>query len=452
MLPRENRRAICDVTMHGAPRGPEESDIVTAHARWEYLKAIYGRYQQARRPTKRQILDECCRVTGYPRKHAVRLLNGPAPSGAPARPRRQRTPTYGPPVIEALRTIWEAAGYPWSVRLKALLPLWLPRARRRLQLSRAVERHLLAISPRQIDRRLAPHKRQLQKRLYGRTKPGTLLKHHIPLKTDRWDVATPGFTEIDLVSHSGNAADGEVVHSLNVTDIHTTWVETRAVLSKHQRGVQQALAELQQALPFRLLGIDSDNGSEFINGHLYDYCQTHAIQFTRGRPYKKDDNAHVEQKNWTHVRKLLGWDRYDSPQAVQAMNDLYRQELRLWLNLYLPSVKLLKKARVGSKLRRVYDAAQTPFQRVLASGQTHPAQVARLKALMKTLDPFELSRSIERKLERIYQLAHRRLSPKLPPPLPSVQRQNMHNMNSHSTRSSPVTFLMARQPTLGLHP
>src|SRR2546422_5876792 len=155
MLPSENRRAICDVTMHGAPRGPEESDIVTAHARWEYLKAIYGRYQQARRPTKRQILDECCRVTGYHRKHAVRLLNGPAPSGAPARPRRQRTPTYGPPVIEALRTIWEAAGYPWSVRLKALLPLWLPRARRRLQLSRAVERHLLAISPRQIDRRLA---------------------------------------------------------------------------------------------------------------------------------------------------------------------------------------------------------------------------------------------------------------------------------------------------------
>src|SRR3989442_1946693 len=221
MLPSENRRAICDVTMPEASPGPEESDIVTAHARREYLKAIHGRYRQATRPEKRQILDECCRVTGYHRKHAVRLLNGPALSGDPSRARRRRLPTYGLAVIEALRTIWEAAGYPWSVRLKALLPLWLPRARRRLHLSPAVERHLLAISPRQIDRRLAPHKRQLQKRLYGRTKPGTLLKHHIkhhiPLKTDRWDVATPGLTEIDLFSHSGNTAEGNFVHSLNVT-------------------------------------------------------------------------------------------------------------------------------------------------------------------------------------------------------------------------------------------
>ena len=400
--------------MPEASPGPEESDIVTAHARWEYLKAIYGRYQQARRPTKRQILDECCRVTGYHRKHAVRLLNGPAPSGDHPRARRRRTPTYGLAVIEALRTIWEAAGYPWSVRLKALLPLWLPRARRRLHLSPAVERHLLAISPRQIDRRLAPHKRQLQKRLYGRTKPGTLLKHHIPLKTDRWDVATPGFTEIDLVSHSGNAADGEVVHSLNVTDIHTTWVETRAVLGKHQRGVQQALAELQQALPFRLLGIDSDNGSEFINGHLYDYCQTHAIQFTRGRPYKKDDNAHIEQKNWTHVRKLLGYLRYDSPAALAAINALYRNELRLFQNLFLPSVKLVRKERVGSRLRRRYDAPRTPLERVLACAAIDRAQVTALVALRARLDPFALAEAIDRQLEALYALANHRHSPSLP--------------------------------------
>ena len=224
------------------------------------------------------------------------------------------------------------------------------------------------------------------------------------------DRSPPG----DLVSHSGNAADGEVVHSLNVTDIHTTWVETRAVLGKHQRGVQQALAELQQALPFRLLGIDSDNGSEFINGHLYDYCQTHAIQFTRGRPYKKDDNAHIEQKNWTHVRKLLGYLRYDSPAALAAINALYRNELRLFQNLFLPSVKLVRKERVGSRLRRRYDAPRTPLERVLACAAIDRAQVTALVALRARLDPFALAEAIDRQLEALYALANHRHSPSLP--------------------------------------
>ncbi len=425
---------------------------MSQRAKWEYFRAIYDRYHKAARSLRQVILNEFCLSTGYHRKYAIRLLNGPPPGRWPVRRTRRRRPTYGPQALSILAAIWEAAGYPWSVRLKALLPVWMRWVRKRFRVTERIETQLLLISPRQIDRRLRARKTQLKRRLYGRTKPGSLLKHHIPLKTDSWDVKSPGFTEVDLVSHSGNSANGEFAHSLNLTDIHTGWTESRALLGRSQVAVRQALEEIDDALPFPLLGIDSDNGSEFINWHLKACCDQKHIQFTRGRPYKKDDNAHVEQKNWTHVRKLLGWDRYDSTPAVEAMNDLYRQELRLWLNLYLPSVKLLKKARVGSKLRRVYDAAQTPFQRVLASGQTHPAQVARLKALMKTLDPFELSRSIERKLERIYQLAHRRLSPKLPRPLPSVQRQNMHNMNSQSTRSSPVTFLMARQPTLGLHP
>jgi hypothetical protein len=414
MLPSEDRRAICDVTFAGTSRGPEERDIVTAHAKWEYLKTIYPRYRQARRREKQQILDECCRITGYHRKHAVRLLNGPTPSGERPHARRRRAARYGPAVIDALTTIWTAAGYPWSVRLKALLPLWLPRARRRLRLSPALERQLLAISPRQMDRRLASQKRQLQKRLYGRTKPGTLLKHHIPLKTDRWDVAVPGFTEIDLVSHSGNSADGEFLHSLNVTDIHTTWVETRAVLGKHQRGVQAALVELRQALPFGLRGIDSDNGSEFINGHLYDYCRAHAIQFTRGRPYKKDDNAHIEQKNWTHVRKLLGYLRYDSPAALTAINALYANELRLLQNLFLPSVKLVRKERVGSRLRRQYDAPRTPLDRVRACAGVDAAKVAGLVALRDRLDPFTLAQTIDRQLEAIFALANHRQSPPRP--------------------------------------
>ncbi len=427
--------------------------IMSQRAKWEYFRAIYERYRKADRRSKQVILNEFCQATGYHRKYAIRLLNGPPPGPWPLpRRTRRRQPIYGPQVLSILAAVWEAAGYPWSVRLKALLPIWMSWVRKRFRVKEQIEQQLLLISPRQIDRRLRARKTQGKRRLYGRTKPGSLLKHHIPLKTDSWDVTSPGFTEVDLVSHSGNSAQGEFAHSLNLTDIHTGWTESRALLGRSQVAVRQALEEIQQALPFPLLGIDSDNGSEFVNWHLKACCDQQNIQFTRGRPYQKDDNAHVEQKNWTHVRKLLGWDRYDSPQAVEAMNDLYRHQLRLWLNLYLPSVKLVRKARVGSKLRRVYDPAQTPFERVLASPQTHPVQVARLKALMTTLDPFELSKTIERKLERIHQLAHRRLSPQLSRPLPPAQEQKMSSRNTRSRSSSPVTSLMARQPILGLHP
>ena len=370
----------------------------------EYLARMRERYERARRDAKRGLLDEVCEVTGYHRKAVIRLLRRAMP---PRGRRRGRRVVYGPEVVRALRAIWTAAGYPWSVRLKALLPAWVPWARHRLRLTSASERALLRISARQIDRRLQPNKRELRTRMYGRTKPGTLLKHHIPVQTERWNVTTPGFTEIDLVSHSGDCADGEFLHSLNVTDIHTTWVETQAVLGKGQERVRQALETIAEALPFALRGIDSDNGSEFINDHLYRYCRTRAIQFTRGRPYKKDDNAHIEQKNWTHVRKLAGYDRYDSPAALAALNALYA-DLRLLQNLWLPSVKLVKKTRVGSRLRRVYGPPQTPLDRVRACPTADPAKVTALTRLHATLDPFALAARIERQQERLYALANHR--------------------------------------------
>jgi hypothetical protein len=412
---------------------PEELDIVSVQAKREYLQAIYMRYQQAARAEKQRMLDECCRITGYHRKYIIRRLNGPGPA-VQVRPRR-RAATYSPAVIDALAAIWEAAGYPWSVRLKALLPLWLPWARTRFRLPAAVERQLRTISPRQIDRRLAPRKRQLTRRLYGRTKPGTLLKHHIPVKTDHWDVTTPGFTEIDLVAHSGDRADGEFLHSLNLTDIHTTWVETRAVLGKSEVAVQAALETLRQALPFRLQGIDSDNGSEFINDHLYRYCQQHEIQFTRGRPYKKDDNAHIEQKNWTHVRKLLGYVRYASAAALAAVNELYANELRLMQNLFLPSVKLVRKERVGARLRRRYDAPRTPFERVCESAQADPVAVAHLTTWRAHLDPFALAQAIDRKLERIYALAQ----PTRPPASLSSPGASVPPQAGTATAPTPLT-------------
>lgn len=379
-------------------------------SKWEYLKAVYSRYHKVSKALRRLILNEFCQVCGYNRKYAIRLLNGPAPQ-QPKPHQRKRKTTYGHQVISLLQAIWEAAGYPCSTRLKALLPLWLPWAKKRFHPSANVEGQILCISPATIDRRLKAKRRLLKKRLYGRTKPGTLLKHHIPIKTDSWDVTSPGFTEVDLVSHSGNSADGEFVHSLNTTDIHSTWVESRAVMGKGQTRVLLAMQEIDKALPFKLLGIDSDNGSEFINYHLKAFCDQRKIQFTRGRPYKKDDNAHIEQKNWTHVRKIFGYLRYDSPEALDLMNDLYRNELRLLQNLFLPSVKLIRKVRVGSKTKRLYDKPQTPFERISVCPGADPTKIAELKKLKDSTDPFELAKTIERKLDPIYQMANHRISP-----------------------------------------
>jgi len=401
----------------------------------DYLKKIHPRYQKADAREKRRILDEFCANCGYHRKHAIRLLNGPPPGEVRPRKRRPRRATYGSQLLSILKAVWEAADYPWSARLKALLPEWMPWIRRRFRLSPELEAQLLAISARTIDYRLHPHKGKLRRRLYGRTKPGTLLKHHIPLKTDHWDVQVPGFTEIDLVSHSGNSAAGDFCYSLNVTDIYSGWTETRAVLGRGQEAVRQALEEIRQALPFPLRGIDSDNGSEFINHHLLRYCRSLDIQFTRGRPYKKDDNAHIEQKNWTHVRRILGYVRYDSPAAQKAINELYGNELRLFQNLFLPSVKLARKERVGSRLRRCYEAPQTPWQRVRTSAQADPQQWAELAEQRARLDPFQLSRRIQAKLGGIFRLsadkaapaaARPKAAPAQPHPRP-VRREREHS-------------------------
>jgi hypothetical protein len=413
------------------------------------------RYETAPRAAKGRLLDEVCAVTRYHRKAVIRLLHRP-----PDRRRRRpggRPVRYGPEVVAALRAIWAAAGYPWSVRLQALLPLWLPWARRRLRLTAAVEAHLRRISPRQIDRCLRADKRTLRRRQYGRTKPGTLLKHQIPLRTDRWDVQEPGFTEIDLVAHSGDRADGEFLHSLNVTDIHTTWVETRAVLGKGQLRVQAALDEIRRALPFRLRGIDSDNGSEFINDHLRRYCGRRRIQFTRGRPYKKDDNAHIEQKNWTHVRKVLGYVRYDSEPALAAINAVYA-DLRLLQNLFLPTVKLVTKQRVGARVRRHYDRPHTPLERVRQSTGIQPRRVAALVTLQQTIDPFALAERIDHALAAIYHMAnHRRRSARMDAARPvDAQTASTRSLENHRagfpqrphassfSAHSPVTGVMAR--------
>jgi hypothetical protein len=415
----------------------ETGNRMSQASKREYLQRIYPRYEKVEGKEKRRILDEFCANCSYHRKHAIRLLNGPPPGEKPRRKRRPRKETYGARVISILKAVWEAADYPWSVRLKALLPEWLPWIRQHFRLTAELERQLLAISARTIDYRLRPHKGKLRRRLYGHTKPGTLLKHHIPLKTDHWDVQVPGFTEIDLVSHSGNCATGEFCYSLNLTDILTGWTETRAVLGRGQEGVRQALEEIRQALPFPLRGIDSDSGSEFINEHLWRYCRSRAIQFTRGRPYKKDDNAHIEQKNWTHVRRILGYVRYDTEAARGAINDLYRGELRRFQNLFLPSVKLAKKERVGSRLRRRYEAPQTPGQRVVGPPVADPERMAELAQERARLDPFDLSRRIQEKLERIFPLSR---DARAPAPAARRGRSRRPTRQRSAPRRTPARF------------
>ncbi len=262
-----------------------------------------------------------------------------------------------------------------------------------------------------MDRRLRGQKLPARRRLYGRTPPGLRRKRPMAVKTEHGDGRGPGFTEIDRVAHAGHSGAGEFGHTLNVTDIHRGWTESRALLGRSQLAVLTAIHEVEPALPFALRGLDCDKGSEFINGNWRAGCQGQNIQRTRGRPYQKDDHAHVEPKNGTHGRKLRGGDRYDAVAAIEAINDRYRQELRGLRNLCLPSVKLVKKTRGGSKLRRVYDAPQTPLPRVAPSGDAEPGRLAELMKLQSRLDPFELARRMDRKLKRIYAVANHRLSP-----------------------------------------
>jgi len=377
--------------------------------RMKYVETVYKRYRKSTKESKTKILDELCHVCGYSRKYAIfKLSQLPNKKKPCAGQKRKRSRKYDHQVLEIVEKVWTVSNYPWSLRLKEILRLWLPWIKRHYRITKEIEANLLSISPSTIDRALKDKKIKLKRRLYGRTKPGTLLRHKIPVKTDTWDVKSPGFLETDLVSHSGESGFGEFVFSLNLTDIFSSWTETHAVMGKGKLGVLDALEKVSERLPFKVLGIDSDNGSEFINYHLFDWCDKKSIQFTRSRPYKKDDNAHIEQKNWTHVRRFIGWDRYDSYDALEAINDLYNNELRLFMNLFQPSVKLQKVIRVGSRKKRVYDDPQTPLDRLLHSKHADKEKLAEFVALRDSLDPFSLSKRLNEKLEHIWTLAHYR--------------------------------------------
>jgi len=373
--------------------------------RQSYLKAIRARYRRASKKAKSAILDEFCAVCGYHRKYAIRLLNQRRRTQRRRRPGRK--PIYpSAEFLYALKRLWFACDQMCSKKLKAAIPLWLPFYETTYEpLTTETQDKLLSISAATIDRLLSPVRFKHGRKGLSGTKPGSLLKNQIPIRTHHWDVSQPGFMEADTVAHCGNSLAGDFVWSLTMTDIHTTWTENRVTWSKGAQGVLAQIQDIEAKLPFTLQGFDCDNGSEFLNHHLVRYFTEHprVVSFTRSRPYKKNDNAHVEQKNWSHVRQLFGYDRFDNPRLLPLMNDLYTNEWSLYQNHFCPSMKLLEKQRINSKYRKKYDAPQTPYQRVMASAQVADEIKERLKTVHQSLNPFILKQNIERKLRVIFQ-------------------------------------------------
>jgi hypothetical protein len=342
-----------------------------------------------------------CANLALHRKSAIRLVNGALASNH--RPRLPTNLIYSKKTIWLLTELWKLTEYPCGIILKASVPLWLPFLQERFPIDPVTERQLLAIAPRTIDRRLRDQKQRLKARRYGTTKPGRLLRSVVPIRTASAGISQPGSLELDTVAHGGCSLTGQFAYTVNAVDIASTWVERQAVLGRGERGVQRAIEEIRQALPFPLRDVDFDNGNEFLNWHVIKYCATRGIGYTRSRPYHKNDQAHIEQKNSTHVRRIFGRGRLDTPRVVALMNDLYTHELRLYHNFFKPSQKLLSKKFVGTKVLRTLDVPRTPCQRLLRS-QAVPARTKQqLGRQLTTLHPFALKQVIDRKVARIFQ-------------------------------------------------
>ena len=378
---------------------------MSPRSKQEYFDALHKRYKEASRKEKTIIIDECCATCGYHRKHAIRRLRGYKRFTKPKAKKRGKPAVYNKEaIIRPLKQIWLTANLPCSKRLKAILPLWLPKYNEHFgKLVEEVNSALLAISPSTIDRILKPVRIQYQKRGKSTTKPVTLLRKQIPINTNQWDECRPGFLEADTVAHCGDSLMGMFAYTIDFVDIATGWTEQRAVWGKGEKGVLEQIKNVEKMLPFPLLGFDSDNGGEFLNYHLFRHFtqRKQPIGFTRSRAYHKDDNAHIEQKNWTHVRQWFGYQRLDNPKVVPLMNNLYRNEWRLFHNFFLPSVKLIEKERIGSKTIKKHDTPKTPYQRIMESTYVDKNVKLSLTKQLELLNPFELNTIMQMKLKKI---------------------------------------------------
>ncbi len=391
----------------------------------EYVGAVRGRYYRVSKKEKGKILDEFTKVTGFHRKAVIKLLHRLRQPGAGKR--RGRLRKYGTGVAEALRMVWEASDRLCSKRLQPFLPemVRVLRQHGEQQFDAATEGQLYRMSPATIDRLLRPSRRLGGRRGLTTTRPVSLLKRSIPIRTFAdWQENKPGFLEIDLVAHCGESAEGFHLNTLCAVDVASGWSECVPVWGKGQQRVCSAVHRVRQRLPFAMIGVDSDNGSEFINQCFYSYCCRERITFTRSRAYEKNDSCHVEQKNGNVVRRLVGYDRYASKAAYQCLGRVYHG-VRLYMNFFQPTMKLVSKTRHGAKVNKVYDTARTPYQRLLEAGVLTEAKQQELAATYHELNPVLLLKQINSNLEQLWRLAGRPVS--------------LGNRNYEATRRASVT-------------
>jgi hypothetical protein len=397
------------------------------------VKAFAARYQAGGKKQRSRVLDEFVEVSGYGRAYASWLLRWHGKKvrvgqrlvvvgDATKRVKRRQGRVYDEAVVAALVRLWVLLDYVSGKRLAPALKAVVEALERHgeLTLAPVVRAKLLSISPATIDRVLASEKKRYALKSRARTKPGTLLRHQVPIRTfAEWDDARPGFVEVDLVGHDGGWDRGDFIQTLTLTDIATTWTELGTARNKAQVWVFGALQAARERLPFPLVGIDSDNGGEFINHHLVAYCRDERITFTRSRPYRKNDNCFVEQKNWSVVRRFVGYARYDTDQTCALLAHL-DVALSDYLNFFVPSMKLLEKVREGARVHKRYDRARTPFERVLASPDITEEIKQALRERAARLNPAALMRTIRRLQRRLDRLAA--ATPELPAPSRAVDR------------------------------
>ena len=416
---------------------------LTMGQRQAVTKPVAIRYRSASKGAKAVILDELCAMTGWHRDHARKALRQalePRPAGrARRKPSPPRESKYGPEVMAALRKVWAVMNAPAGKRMAPFMGEIVQqlRAHGELEISDETAELLSSMSAATIDRRLAPDRKKLEIRGRSGTKPGTLLKSQIPIRTwADWDEQAPGFVEIDCVGHEGGAPSGDFCQTLTVTDVHTGWTETAGVRNKAQKWVFAALVELSGRFPFPVKGIDSDNGSEFINNHLFRYCEQQKITFTRSRSGNKNDGAHVEEKNWSVVRKTVGYHRYDTAAELELLGQIY-EILRQQTNFFAPSQKLISKTRHGAKVTKRYDDAQTPYQRVLASKKVTKTTKTALRRQYRELNLAQLRRDLLDLQEQLLDLVRAKHQPtRMPVNPPSATRAKSGEATKKTKRAS----------------
>lgn len=367
---------------------------MTRQSKAEYVEKMRGRYAPAGREYRTKLIDECCEVCGYHRKHAIRLLNG-KPAGCGRKPGPK--PKYGPAELAVLEELWLVMDRPCSKLFRANIPIWLPFYEREYPLERQTHKKLLKISPSTIDRILQPVRRKHGSHGLGGTRPNLSLKFQIPIRTHHRDIQVPGYLQADTVAHCGRSMDGDFVWSLTMTDVETQWTENRAVWNKGYDGVAQAVSAIEADLPFRIRGFHSDNGGEFLNHHLWRYFRNRdePVDFTRTRPDHKDDNAYAEQRNWTHVRQLLGFQRIEDAKLIPIINKLY-EAWDLMHNLFCCTQKLASKAKIGSHYSRSYEKKpMSPAQRLIESDHVNEAVKTYLTEQMTSINPIQLKKFID---------------------------------------------------------